>query len=155
MFKKLREYFRLFLGRFLAIEAALFGIVGLISLLFHFNYGTALVVIGAITLILRFSATSRNNLTMATGNSAMEKQILKDIQDTGQIRRAYGLFNDLFVIGCPCCRRICTCCNSPVKRRLRQKRWRLLLSRAFDLPCFMFYRGIPNEGCFLEAPFLF
>jgi hypothetical protein len=96
MFHKLADISR---TRFIRIEVAIFGIVGVIALLFHFNYGTGLVVVGALTMLLRFSATPRNNLPMATGSYTMEKQVLKDVQDTRQMRRTYELFNDLFVVG--------------------------------------------------------
>lgn len=95
MFKKLVDITRM---RFFRIELAIFGIVGLLALLFHFSYGTGLLIVGALLLLMRFSSTPRNNMAMGTGSYTMERQILKDIQNPGLNQRAFAMMNDMLII---------------------------------------------------------
>lgn len=90
-----------FLRRLLIVEAILFGIIGIISLVTKAPFGAALILAGFGLIILGFMGSSsgaRLKSLHGLGSNTMENQMMQDFNDYDQISRTQGMLNDLIVI---------------------------------------------------------
>jgi hypothetical protein len=86
------------LVRFVVVEAAIFGIIGLLCLALKWDYSIALALAGAAIMALRIGSAPRT-YDRNVGIYAYERQFIRDARDIGMIHRMQQFSSDLFVIG--------------------------------------------------------
>jgi hypothetical protein len=97
---KLTKFLERPLGKLIVIEAIIFGIVGILSVILGFTYSSGLMLVGAAIFVLRFTGgSSAPHFSRGALSYELQNQHLRELKDINQMKRRFDFTNDLLIIG--------------------------------------------------------